>query len=117
MKPNGIGNIVNMKSLHGDPDEDATLLQSFHYICGLPGKQVRTKLAVAFNHWLQVDLDIVEKISDIAELLHNASLLIDDIQDGSHLRRGQPVAHAIYGTPQTINAANYAYFMALERVL
>ena len=42
---------------------------------------------------------------------------IDDIEDGSELRRGQPVAHAIYGIPQTINAANYVYFIALERVL
>ena len=42
---------------------------------------------------------------------------IDDIEDGSELRRGQPVAHAIYGIPQTISSANYIYFIALERVL
>ena len=43
-------------------------------------------------------------------MLHNASLLIDDIQDNSKLRRGVPVAHNIYGVPLTINAANYIYF-------
>jgi len=42
---------------------------------------------------------------------------IDDIEDGSELRRGQPAAHAIFGIPQTINAANYVYFIALERTL
>lgn len=42
---------------------------------------------------------------------------IDDIEDGSELRRGQPVAHAIFGVPQTINAANYVYFIALEHTL
>lgn len=42
---------------------------------------------------------------------------IDDIEDGSELRRAQPVAHAIFGVPQTINAANYVYFIALERAL
>lgn len=42
---------------------------------------------------------------------------IDDIEDGSELRRGHPVAHAIFGIPQTINAANYVYFIALERTL
>lgn len=41
---------------------------------------------------------------------------LDDIQDNSILRRGIPVAHSIYGIPSTINAANYASFMALERV-
>jgi geranylgeranyl pyrophosphate synthase len=42
---------------------------------------------------------------------------IDDIEDGSELRRGHPAAHAIFGIPQTINAANYVYFVALERTL
>ena len=47
--------------------------------------------------------------------LHNASLLIDDIEDNSKLRRGQPVAHSIYGIPSTINTANYVYFLALKK--
>lgn len=50
-------------------------------------------------------------------MLHNASLLIDDIEDNSNLRRGIPVAHNIYGVPQTINSANYVYFLGLEKVL
>lgn len=42
---------------------------------------------------------------------------IDDIQDNSVLRRGIPVAHNIYGVASTMNAANYAIFIALEKVL
>ena len=41
---------------------------------------------------------------------------IDDVEDGSNLRRGQPVAHKIFGIPHTINCANYVYFLALEQV-
>jgi geranylgeranyl pyrophosphate synthase len=48
-------------------------------------------------------------------MLHNASLLIDDIKDSSKLRRGVPVAHNIYGVPLTINAANYIYFLAMQK--
>ena len=33
------------------------------------------------------------------------------------LRRGQPCAHLIYGTPSTINSANYVMFIGLEKVL
>lgn len=47
--------------------------------------------------------------------LHNASLLVDDIEDGSKLRRGLPVAHDVFGVPTTLNTANYVYFLALER--
>lgn len=41
---------------------------------------------------------------------------IDDVQDNSVLRRGIPVAHNIFGTAQTINSANYVYFLALQEV-
>ena len=50
-------------------------------------------------------------------MLHNASLLIDDIEDNSTLRRGIPVAHNIYGIAHTINSANYMYFVGLEKAL
>ncbi|KAL5291011.1 GGPS1 family protein [Megaselia abdita] len=49
-------------------------------------------------------------------MLHNSSLLIDDIEDNSILRRGIPVAHSIYGVASTINAANYVLFLALDKV-
>lgn len=39
---------------------------------------------------------------------------VDDVEDSSLLRRGVPVAHSIFGTAQTINSANYVYFLALE---
>ena len=41
---------------------------------------------------------------------------VDDIQDDAQSRRGQPVAHKIYGVPQTINTANYVYFQAFEKL-
>lgn len=41
---------------------------------------------------------------------------IDDVEDSSVLRRGIPVAHNIFGTAQTINSANYVYFLALQEI-
>ncbi|KNZ72240.1 Geranylgeranyl pyrophosphate synthase, partial [Termitomyces sp. J132] len=41
---------------------------------------------------------------------------VDDIEDDSQLRRGQPVAHKIYGIPQTINTANYVFFLAYQEL-
>jgi geranylgeranyl diphosphate synthase type 3 len=71
----------------------------------------------AFNLWLHIPEDKLIVIGDLIEMLHNASLLIDDIQDNSKLRRGSPVAHNIYGVPLTINAANYVYFLAMQKAL
>lgn len=70
----------------------------------------------AFQLWMSVESpDVLESIKDIVGDLHNASLMIDDIEDNSKLRRGIPVAHSIFGIPNVINSANYAYFRALEK--
>ncbi len=94
---------------------DTTLLEAFEYISQVPGKDVRGQLIDAFQVWFQIPEDRVRTIKKLIGELHNASLLIDDIEDDSTLRRGIPVAHSIYGVPTTINCANYVYFMALER--
>ncbi|KAL7050897.1 hypothetical protein ACKWTF_004261 [Chironomus riparius] len=96
--------------------QDQTLLQPFHYIKQIPGKQIRSKLGLAFNYWLNIPIEKLAKISEIVQMLHNSSLLIDDIEDNSILRRGIPVAHSIYGVASTINSANYVLFLALEKV-
>lgn len=41
---------------------------------------------------------------------------IDDIEDDSKLRRGNPVAHKIFGVPNVLNCSNYVYFLAFEEV-
>lgn len=48
------------------------------------------------------------------ELLHNALLIHDDIQDGSELRRGRPALHQLIGEPLAINAGDALAMYALE---
>lgn len=75
------------------------LLEPYNYLKQIPGKDVRGHLIDAFNVWLQISEDKIRDIKRIIDALHNASLLIDDIEDGSHMRRGVPVAHLICKTP------------------
>ena len=96
-----------------EPDE--TVLEPFRYLTGTPGKDVRGKLIECFTLWMPLSAAQMDTIKTIVGELHNASLLVDDIEDGSQLRRGQPVAHAIFGVPLTLNCANYVYFNALAR--
>ncbi|KAH7048411.1 isoprenoid synthase domain-containing protein [Macrophomina phaseolina] len=99
------------------PGQETILLAPYNYLLQQKGKNIRGQLIQAFNEWLQVPAEKLEKISVVVEMLHTASLLVDDIEDFSTLRRGIPVAHSIYGEPQTINSANYVYFLALQEVL
>lgn len=50
------------------------------------------------------------------ELLHVGSMMVDDVQDRSAVRRGGPAAHVLHGEALAINAGTAAYFLA-ERVL
>ncbi|KAK0510574.1 hypothetical protein JMJ35_007006 [Cladonia borealis] len=96
---------------------EQAITRPFDYVMSLQGKNVRSQLLSAFNAWLQVDEKSYNIIDKVIGMLHNASLLIDDIQDGSDLRRGSPAAHRVFGTAQTINSANYAYFLAQKELL
>lgn len=93
-------------------EEDKVILAPYDYMAAKSGKEFRTFIINAFNAWFEVAPERLTVICDVVRLLHTSSLLIDDIQDNSLLRRGEPVAHSIYGTAQTINTANYVYFLA-----
>jgi geranylgeranyl pyrophosphate synthase/predicted secreted hydrolase len=45
------------------------------------------------------------------ELLHVGSLIVDDVQDQSDLRRGGQTCHLVYGEPVAINSGTAAYFL------
>jgi geranylgeranyl pyrophosphate synthase len=53
---------------------------------------------------------------EILELIHAGSLVIDDIEDNSETRRGEPTLHRKYGTPLALNAGNWLYFFPFERI-
>jgi len=102
-------------SASNSPAQDRLLLEPYSHILSVPGKNIRAKLIAGFNTWMKVAQEKIEAIDEIVEMLHNASLLVDDIEDSSTLRRGLPVAHLIYGQASTINCANYVMFIGLEK--
>jgi geranylgeranyl pyrophosphate synthase len=53
-------------------------------------------------------------IVDAVEMLHAGSLVIDDLEDDSLTRRGQPALHRLIGQARAVNAGNWMYFRALE---
>ncbi|KAI8321782.1 geranylgeranyl pyrophosphate synthase [Martensiomyces pterosporus] len=102
---------------HTSSSMEKILLAPFDYLSQVPGKELRTVMINAFNSWLKLDRLQLDVISNIVRKLHTASLMIDDVEDNSDLRRGVPVTHKIYGVPMTINTANLVYFIALDDVL
>ncbi|KAJ5323826.1 hypothetical protein N7476_002426 [Penicillium atrosanguineum] len=89
-------------------------LEPYVYIKSLPSKGVRSAAIDGLDVWYQVPEISLKKIQEITDLLHSSSLMVDDIQDNSALRRGSPATHTVFGISQTINSANLLLMKALK---
>lgn len=96
--------------------DNSALLAPQAYIQSLPSKNVRLKLVNSLNVWYKISDEQANLTKAVVNDLHNASLILDDIQDESLLRRGSSTAHCIFGTAQSINTATYMVVQAASRI-
>lgn len=90
---------------------DAALLGPLSDFLNRPGKEVRGRMVELGYALSGGDLErMPETLPLLIELLHAGSLIVDDIEDGSLLRRGKPALHCTYGLPVALNAGNWLYF-------
>lgn len=98
------------------PIWDRVLLDPIREILRRPGKSFRANLARATFALVDSRRPAPSELAVALEILHAGSLVIDDLADQSLERRGAPCLHRIYGLPRALNAGNYMYFWALERL-
>ncbi|TNE89622.1 MAG: polyprenyl synthetase family protein [Deltaproteobacteria bacterium] len=70
------------------------------------GKRIRAKLAIASALSMGASYDDAVPWAAACELLHNASLIHDDLQDGDRMRRDAPTLWVRHGMAQAINAGD-----------
>ncbi len=56
------------------------------------------------------DIERAYSLTPLVEFVHTASLIHDDIEDSSNMRRGKPAAHITYGLDTALNAGSWLYF-------
>jgi len=83
------------QELASTPAHNVSLAVAYHLRSG--GQQVRAKLALSAALSLGIEDSDAVCLAACAELLHNASLVHDDLQDGDLFRRGQPSLWSKYG--------------------
>lgn len=69
-----------------------------------PGKRMRPALVQLSADFLGVRAPHVHTLKLYIELLHEATLIIDDIQDNSDRRKGLPSAHVMFGLDQAVSS-------------
>lgn len=75
------------------------------------GKRWRPMVLLLTASCLNGDVDTATKLTPFVELIHNGTLLIDDIEDKAIERRGKKAVHLIYGDDMAINSGNHLYFI------
>lgn len=76
------------------------------------GKRWRPLIMLLTAESLNNKVELALKLSPLVELIHNGTLLIDDIEDKAIERRGKPAVHLIYGDDMAINSGNHLYYIA-----
>lgn len=80
------------------------------------GKQIRPRIALLSAAAISGSASSAISIAAAIELLHNFTLIHDDVQDASPLRRHRETVWAIWGIGQAINAGD-ALFAASHRLV
>lgn len=80
------------------------------------GKRWRPLLAVLAYQLAGGSGDDIYTLAPLIEGIHTASLIHDDIEDNSELRRGKPAAHVAYGLDSALNSGSWLYFRALQSI-
>ena len=92
----------------------------YDLLCDYPGrggKMMRPSLCIAAARLFGARIEEAIRTAVAIELLHNALLIHDDIEDGSEKRRGRPTLHLLHGLPLALNAGDSLTLMALRPLL
>ncbi|MDJ0270024.1 MAG: polyprenyl synthetase family protein [Aigarchaeota archaeon] len=81
------------------------------------GKRWRPALMLLTYQALGGKLEQVIEYAAIPEIIHNATLIVDDVEDNSQMRRNKPCIHRIYGVDIAINAGNTLYYLPILYIL
>lgn len=91
-----MGVLIHAGAMADREDVSETVTAASHHL-GSGGQRVRARLALHAGSALGLEANDVLSIATTVELLHNASLVHDDLQDRELLRRGMKTIWSAYG--------------------
>ncbi len=78
------------------------------------GKRVRPVLTLAAANLCGYEGDHHIRLAAAVEFIHTATLLHDDVVDGSALRRGKPAANTVFGNKPSILVGDFLFSRAFQ---
>jgi len=99
------------------PKEPEYIYQMLREFIGRGGKRIRPILVLATAEASSGRQEDALHYALAIELFHNFSLIHDDVEDSSTLRRGAPTLNSEYGIPTAVNAGDAMYQVMWETLL
>jgi geranylgeranyl diphosphate synthase, type II len=81
------------------------------------GRMLRPSLCIATARAFGASTDDAVRSAVALELLHNAFLVHDDIEDDSDQRRGRPTLHTMVGVPVAVNVGDALTLLGLRALI
>lgn len=81
------------------------------------GKRWRPTLCMFVAEAFGSNFDFIKEVAGLCEIVHNGTLMIDDLEDNSKIRRNKPCVHLIYGNDIAVNAGNMMYYQPFLHLL
>ena len=91
----------------------STLQSMNHYHFETGGKRLRAVLPLLVAEVLGEDAERLRPVGAACEMLHNATLVHDDLQDGDLVRRGRMTIWNRFGMPQAVNLGDAMFYFAV----
>lgn len=93
------------------------VLEPSKYLLELGGKRWRSTLMLTVIDALGKNSDDYIEFSIIPEVVHNGTLIHDDIEDGSAMRRGSEAVHRKYGLDVALNLGDFMFYFPIIALL
>lgn len=101
----------------GAGQEPRPLYQASRHLIEAGGKRLRPFLVMKSCEIVRGRSEESLPIAAAVELLHNFTLIHDDIMDGDSMRRGAPTVHVLWGTPIAINAGDLLFAKVYDSII
>jgi geranylgeranyl pyrophosphate synthase len=93
-------------------DSHADLRAALEHLLAAGGKRIRPTLGLLVGNMLGAPLEKLITLGAAVELLHTATLVHDDLIDGSLLRRGMATLNARWSPPATVLTGDFLFARA-----
>jgi geranylgeranyl diphosphate synthase, type I len=101
------------KYSHDPRPANETIAKPFWELLDRGGKRWRPALFSIICEALGGDIGKYEDLVVLFEVVHNGSLVADDVEDSSEFRRGKPCIHKLFGVDVAVNIGSAMYYLPL----